>query len=260
MRRDPLPINTHFSGVTPPVDMSDSNAVYIYTDDLLTIHDQLVTIAAQRQKLNSSAEVLCARVRQAFREYFGGNLLEAWNEGKAEEPEAQLIIAAHNRVITLFHSLWGVLPSRELDDYRVTSVEPYSLSEDFLDEALFGILETVKGKDSFAHGARRAKADTHESKGQFTYPVWVGPIPLLYKIFEGRVGSKDDKGNIHLDCFGPFKGGRNVNTYEGAWVIDDIAYVNAEFLDIRGPGWANVVGYTMAEIEELYDKRTNSDD
>ena len=178
--------------------------------------------------------------------------------GKADEEAQQFIIAAHTRVIELFHSLWGVLPARELDDYRVLDVSTYSLSQDFIDEALYGIKNASKpGRE--IHGFSRTNVDVHTSKGEFTYPVWVGSIELLYQTFEGRVGSMDDEGNIYLDCLAPFEGGINA-MHQGGWIIDhNTAYVNAELLDISGPGWTNVVGMTKSEIEESYSKRTNGE-
>jgi len=258
MRHDPLPTNIR-TEVVPPVDMSDANMVFQYTDDLVRIHDQLVTYFTAREKLNTAAETLCARVRQAFQEYFNGDLLECWHDAKSKEAENDLIISAHTRVIILFHALWGVLPSRDLDDYRVLAVEAYSLSEDFLDEALCGIQATSDVHIIEALGMKRVKTDVHMSKGEFTYPIWVGPIKLCYELFEGQVGSMNDEGQIFLDCLGPFEGGRNA-MHEGAWVIGNTVYVNAERLGIEGPGWKNVVGMTKQEIEESYAKRTNPDE
>ena len=258
MSKDPLPTMTGSTNVTPPIDMTDANQVYQYTDDLVLIHDQLTTHFMRRQELNSSAEILCARVRQAFREYFDGNMLECWHMGKSSEEANEFIIAAHTRVIELFHALWGVLPSRNLDDYRVLEVSSYSLSRDFIDEALFGITSSSEVSVWRALGNQKENVDTHEGKGEYAHPIWVGPTSLLYQTFRGLVGSEDDEGNIRLDCLGPFEGGINA-LHRGGWVIGETAYINAEILDISGPGWSNVVGYTTSEIKDLYARRTNKD-
>ena len=250
--KDPLKFIPLVRDLAPPIDMNCPDSVYQYTDDLVTIHEQLELILKQKGK-SMMYLLLCARVRQAFREYFDQGLLECWDKDCENEEGVQFIIDAHKRVIELFHALWGVLPSKDIDDYRNLGTEPVSLSEDFISEAVYGI--TTHQGWSYLKGVER-ESNQHSSKGIRTYPIWVDTAENLFQRWEGVVGDKDDDGNVHLDCLGPFK---PAPLPKGGWIIDNTVYVNAEIFGIEGTKWPKVRWMTMQEISLSYQKRTNDD-
>lgn len=250
---DPLPKARNAYSCTPPVGMNDPNEAFCYVDDLLYIHKYLTRKVKERGILDNAhhLDILVWRTETVLQEYFNADYLECWDEDKGDKEHSHYK-EAHQRCVEIFHSLWGVLPSKEIDDYRVLKNMPVSLSSDFVEEAIFGLQQHEPSEYDFSLGVR---PDTHTtSKNEPTYPFWVSSVRELYAEFGTEVGTKDDEGRIWLDCLGPLKKlTHGVDDLVG-WVTGGEVYVYANHLPIEGPGWP-IKWFTENELSELYDER-----
>lgn len=250
----------------PPIDMNNTDAVFLYTDDLRHVHRMLVKAATQRDVAKGPVRELLVRGSQIIEEYFDAELLESYYALQIGEldPSDKHVHDAHVRVIEVFFAMWGCLPSSALDDYRLLGTEPVSLSKDFIDEAICGLsfvtrhFDEGRFHDILADGPALA---AHDSVGEATVPFWVEEIGPFYERFTGQVGTRSDDGEIFLDCLRPFGKHEKYGYPIGAWLHGEVVYCSADYLEVSDWGMKPQITFlTHTEIEQSYARRTNTDD
>jgi hypothetical protein len=211
--------------------------LFVYSDDLLTIHRQLTKACVDAGK-KVGAPVLIADTK--MRAMYDQTLLETVSpEGMDDAQYAfahEVYKDAHIYAINAFYDCWGVLPSSELDDYRNLSSQPMALSTAFIEEAL-----AARGKDC---------VDLAEclTTGYMTYeparevvsvePIFVASIKDSATEFPSRV-ILDDNDALTL---------KEPSARE--FVVDGKVYAYANDLNIVGPGWAEYIQWlTDADME-----------
>lgn len=163
-------------------DYKDVERLYNYTDDLLTIHRQLTACLLDRD-LPVGPQVLKTDV--AMRTLFNIDVLETEMYLRPKERKSKYALqyaeyvndiyrTAHLQVIKEFHDCWAVLPNMELDDYRLLSVTPLSLSEDFIAEAMASTKAQAEGLTNIKCVVIPDKYQTHQADaGQEKKAVYV---------------------------------------------------------------------------------------
>lgn len=223
-----------------PIDTTDKDAVFGYTDDLVYIHKELRRILRPHVRLRAMMEV--DRLHSVFLALRDELHLLDWS---LEAPYK----IAHEYVIDTFYDMWRVLPNSELDDYRVFNAKPTSLSREFIAECRAGIVSACKaGKwdvrprvdvEFFPPMASHAPSDA----GTRLIPYWVSPLAVFKEEFPHRTHTDDD-GVVEVldDEDRLFEKGGNV-------------YADVDILDIAwDPAWP-IVWMTPNEIKSRYEER-----
>lgn len=193
-------------GIYVPIETKDIEALFRYTDDLIYIHRELRGRLHPRSKPSKKESV--DRLYHTFlvlRDEL--NFLDCSGEPMCRD--------AHNYVINAFHECWGVLPSRDLDDYRVWGCQPVSLSHDFLNECSSGhwIVENTDASHYF-------KMWSHEPKDEEMLPYWVSSLSAFANHFP-HLAHKDEEEKIEL-----------LADRDYVFLIEDLLYADLERLDL----------------------------
>lgn len=214
--------------------------LYVYSDDLLTIHRQLTKACVDAGK-KVGAPVLIADTK--MRAMYDQTLLETVSsEGMDDMQYAfahEVYKDAHLYVINAFYDCWGVLPSRELDDYRNLSSQPMALSTAFIEEAL-----AARGSDCVNLVECLTIGYTTYEPARETVsvePIFVASVEDYATEFPSRV-VKDDNDVITLE-----------EPSAREFIVDGKVYAYADDLNIVGSGWADYIQWlTDADMEDKY--------
>lgn len=220
--------------------MDDIDVLFVYSDDLLTIHRQLTKACADAGKKVGAPVLIAGTKMQAM---YDQTLLETISaEGMDDAQYAfahELYKDAHLYVINAFYECWGVLPSKELDDYRSLASQPMALSTAFIEEAL-----AARGSDcvDLAECLTTGYATYEPAREVVSVePVFVASIADYATEFPSRV-VQDDSGTLTLE-----------EPSAREFAVEGKVYAYANDLNIVGPGWAEYIQWlTDAEMEKKY--------
>jgi len=167
-----------------------------------------------------------------------------------------VLVSAHQRVVTLFHECWGVLPSTDLDDYRSIGCVPLSLSEDFIAEALAST--EAQANPVPANVIKVDNYQTHASApgGNKKIAVYVEGRDAFFANVRSWFRSPHvwyDEGNARLVETPPAE---TSVSETGVFAYDGNIYGFAvSDFDLEGTTWAGYIEwYTVEEMQEMYAK------
>lgn len=245
-------------------DPTDLQSLYNYSDDLMHIHRQLAQVL---QANDCPLGVKIVETEAAIKTLFDEDLLDTGITLTVKEERSkyavkyakeynEMLVSAHNRVITLFHECWGVLPSTDLDDYRNIGCVPLSLSEDFIAEALASTDAQANPVPANVIRVDRYQTHTSVAGGNKKIAVYVEEL----KSFFSHVRSWYRRRHVEWDADNPrivetppartAFGETGVFAYEGKVY----GFARSDF-DLEGTTWAgHIEWYSVEEMQEMYAK------
>lgn len=242
-------------------DRNNLDLLFNYTDDLLVIHRQLTL---HLKRTNRPCGVLVLKTDVAMQTLFAQDLLETETHlGKAAKRSKYAVkyvdrinstfLSAHHAVIKAFYDCWGVLPSRELDDYRLMGSKCLTLSTDFIAEAM---ASDVAQKEAIPHALTETETYLeHEAMaGHDLHAVYVGSWDNFVAVAIEGYGYwytvLDEEGERQLDIVPPKWGKHHP---EGCFQIGREVFCFAEALALEGAGWGPELKWlSLGEMEALY--------
>ncbi|MEC8307231.1 MAG: hypothetical protein VXZ72_05245 [Chlamydiota bacterium] len=246
-------------------DPTDLQCLYNYTDDLMHIHRQLAKVL---QDNDCPLGVKIVETEAAIKALFDEDLLDTGITLTAKEERSKyavkyakeyndVLVSAHQRVVTLFHECWGVLPSTDLDDYRSIGVIPLSLSEDFIAEALASTEAQANPVPSNVIKMDRYQTHASVPGGNKKIAVFVEELDTYFAQVRSWFRSthvewdKDDSPKlVEVPPVHTSFAERGIFAYNGKVY----GFAVSEF-ELEGTSWAGYIEwYSVEEMQEMYAK------
>ena len=241
-----------------------SDDLFNYTDDLLVIHKQLTGYMLDNDTPIGAQVLIADTVMQTL---FDEGLLELSIPLRPKEKKSkyareyvdvinEAYHSAHRRVIKAFHDCWGVLPSKELDDYRGLGITPLSLSQDFIAEALASEKATM---EPVKVTLTTEQYQVHPAAvGEDKKPVYVRTAEGFARDRAYWFLSNPDVDGISAD----YVDGRFCFDVDRAtsksFVHDGKVYISVADTVLEGTGWVPCIEwYTDEELSELFEESKN---
>lgn len=246
-----------------PFDKDKIDLLYNYSDDLMHIHRQLAK-ALQQNQLPVGVKVI--EVEAAIKCLFDEDLLDTAGVLSKKEARSKyavkhfeevsgIIRSAHHRVIRLFHECWGVLPSTELDDYRLMGVVPLSLSQEFIEEACASSEAQKHPVPAAAVTCLNFQTHHSEPNGHMKHAVYTESFEAFVQhtrrwFRRGYVTFSQETQRPVLEEKAPY--GTKHGPY-GVFLCEGNVLGFANEFNLEGTSWAGKIAwYTLNEMQAMY--------